>query len=64
MVKSASSFSAPLRRKAAKKRPLTLGRDGRIPYVPMLDAVTAARSLPKDRTPLTPKGVRLIPKHT
>ncbi len=64
MVKSARSFSVPFRQKAAKKRPSALGRGGRIPYVPMLDVVTAARRLPKDRTPLTPKGVRLIPKHT
>ncbi len=53
MVKSAESFPAPFRSKAAKKRPTALGRNGRIPYVPMLDAVTAARSLPKDRIPFT-----------
>jgi len=64
MVKNAESFSALFGEEAAKKRPETLGRGGRIPYVPMLGAVSAARMPPKDRTSFTTQGFRLIPKHT
>jgi hypothetical protein len=64
MVKSAQSFSVPRIEKAAKKRPTALGRDGCIPYVPMLDAIFAARTLPGIAPHRPPQGFRLIPKHT
>ena len=56
MVKSAGSFSQPLREKAAKKRPDTLGRGGRIPYVRMLNAIFAARMPPGPRLIDHPKA--------